>query len=131
MSLAATVPAAHGAVSWELGWWLRSYATKLALSSSLLPRGAACRFHQGVSDDVGLSLVETLKVKGVHVRVRAHDAAAGVAIGAQHEMANLVGDDVAERDRKISSGRRERSRCDRRRWTRARWPDGRDPAHRL
>ena len=40
----------------------------------------------------------------MHVCMRAHDAAAGVAIRTQHEMAHFVGDDVAERDREIRGG---------------------------
>ena len=37
----------------------------------------------------------------MHVRMRAHDAATGVVIRAQHEMTHFVGDDVAERDWEI------------------------------
>ena len=107
--------------------------------SRLAESAAERRVHAGVAKGMGgwgtkiraarremdagdrRGLLKTLEVKGVHVRVRAHDAAAGVAIRAQHEMAYFVGDDVAERDRQMLRRAGSSSRCGRRRWMRGRW----------
>ena len=45
-----------------------------------LPGSAAVSAHQRRSDRAGLRLVKALEVKGAHVDVRTHDAAAGMAI---------------------------------------------------
>ena len=51
------------------------------------------------TDGSRLRFVKILKLNGVDVHVRAHESAAGMAILPQQEMADFVGNDMAERNR--------------------------------